>query len=73
VALQEFGYEVISVKQMTAKRHSPEGGVALVSLLLLLITLVRNRKSLGIFKISCHCNIIVKVEVYKSKSGLTQC
>jgi hypothetical protein len=27
VALQELGYEVISVKQMTAKRPSPEGGV----------------------------------------------
>jgi hypothetical protein len=34
VALKELGYEVISVKQMTAKRPSPEGGVTLVSLTL---------------------------------------
>jgi hypothetical protein len=40
---------------------------------LFLITLVRNQKSLDIFKISSLCNIIVKVEVYKSESGLTQC
>jgi hypothetical protein len=42
VVLQELGYEVISVKQMTAKRPSPEGEVTLVSLPLLLITLVIN-------------------------------
>jgi hypothetical protein len=61
VALQELGYEVISVKQMTAKRPSPEGEVTLVSLPLFLITLVRNHTSLDIFKISSLCNIIVKV------------
>jgi hypothetical protein len=73
VALQELDYEVISVKQMTAKRPSPEGGVTLVSLPLFFNTLVRNRKSLDIFKISSFCKIIVKVEAYKSKSGLNQC
>jgi hypothetical protein len=73
VVLQESGYDVINVKQMTAKRPSPEGGVTPVYLPLLLITLVRNQNSLDIFKISGLCNIIVKVEVYKSKCGLTQC
>jgi hypothetical protein len=73
LALEELGYEVTSAKQMTAKCPSPEGGVTLVSLPLFLITLVRNQKSLDIFKISNLCNIIVKVEAYKSKSGLTQC
>jgi hypothetical protein len=43
VALQELGYEVISVKQMTTKRPSPEE-VTLVSLPLFLITLVINQK-----------------------------
>jgi hypothetical protein len=61
VDLQELGYEVYSVKQMTAKRPSPEGGVTLVSLPLFLITLVRNQKSPDIFKISSLCNIIAKV------------
>jgi hypothetical protein len=73
VALQELGYEVISFKQMTAKRPSPEGEVTLVSLPLFLITVVRNQKSLDIFKISSFCNIIVKVEAYESKSGLPKC
>jgi hypothetical protein len=73
VALQKLGYEVISVKQMTAKRPSPAGGDTLVSLLLFLVTLVRNQKSQEIFKITNLCSIIVKVEGYKSKSGLTQC
>jgi hypothetical protein len=73
VALQELGYEVISVKQMTAKRLSPEGEVTLVSLPLFLVTLVRNKQSLIIFKISRLCNKIVKVEAYKSKSSLSQC
>jgi hypothetical protein len=73
VALQELDYEVISVRHMMIKRPSPEGGVTLVSFPLFLITLVRNQKSLDIFKISSLCIIIVKVEAYKLKSGLTQC
>jgi hypothetical protein len=73
VPVQDLGYEVISVKQMTAKCPSPEGGVTLVSLPLFLITLVRNQKSLDMFKTSNLCNIIVKIEAYKYKSGLTQC
>jgi hypothetical protein len=67
VALQELGYEVISVKEMTAKRPPPGGGATLLSLALFLITLARNQKSLDIFKISSLCNIIVKVEAYTSK------
>jgi hypothetical protein len=62
VALQELGYEVISVKKMTEKRPSSEGEVTLVSFPLFLITLVRNQKSLYILKISSRSNIIVKVQ-----------
>jgi hypothetical protein len=62
VALQELGYEVIIVKQMTAKRPAPQGEVTLVSIPIFFITLVRNQKSLDIFKISSLCNIVVKVE-----------
>jgi hypothetical protein len=67
VTLQELGYKVISLKQMTAKHPSPEGAVSLISIPLFLITLGRNQKSLDIFKISNLCNINVKVEAYKSK------
>ncbi|PNF27753.1 hypothetical protein B7P43_G12787, partial [Cryptotermes secundus] len=71
VALQELAYEVISVKQMAAKRPFPTGHT-LISLFLFLVTLARNHKSQEIFKITNLCNIIVKVQAYKSKSGLTQ-
>jgi hypothetical protein len=49
------------------KRPFPEGGDTLVSLFLFLMTLVRNQKSQGIFKISSLWNILVKVEAYKYK------
>jgi hypothetical protein len=42
VALQELGYEVISVKQMTAERPSPTGDT-LVSLRLFLVALVETK------------------------------
>jgi hypothetical protein len=43
VALQETDYDVISVKQMTAKRPTPERGVTHTSPLFL-VTLARNQK-----------------------------
>jgi hypothetical protein len=60
VALQELGYEVISVKQMTVKSPSPEGVPTLF-----LITLARSKKSQDIFNLANLCTIIVKVEAYK--------
>jgi hypothetical protein len=45
VALQELGYEVISFKQMTSKRPSPEGGATCISRALFLVTLARSQKS----------------------------
>jgi hypothetical protein len=67
VALQELGYEVINVKQMTAKFPFPEGEVTLLFFPLFLITLVRNQKSPDIFKNSSLRNIIVKVEASSPK------
>jgi hypothetical protein len=40
---------------------------------LFLITLPRSEKSLTIFKLTSLCYISIKVEAYKSQSGLTQC
>jgi hypothetical protein len=68
VALQELGYEVISVRQMSAKHPFPEGGVTHISSLFL-ITLVRSQKS-HIFKLTNLCNITVKAEAYKSQTGV---
>jgi hypothetical protein len=45
VALQEIDYDIINVKQMTAKRPSPEGVVTHTSLPLFLVILARNQKS----------------------------
>jgi hypothetical protein len=64
VALQELGYEVISVKQLTAKRPSPEGGVACISPRIFLVTLARSQKLQDIFKFANLRNMIVKVEAY---------
>jgi hypothetical protein len=61
-------YDVASVKQMTAKRPTPEGEVPLF-----LVTLARHKKSLEIFKLTTICNIVLKVEAYRSQNGLTQC
>jgi hypothetical protein len=72
-ALQELGYEVTIVKQMTAKCPFLEGGVTCISLPLFLVTLVRSQKSQVILKITNLCNIIVKVDAHKSQKGLTQC
>jgi hypothetical protein len=45
VALQELGYEIISVKQKTVERPSPEGEVTFIPLPVFLVTLVRKRRS----------------------------
>jgi hypothetical protein len=45
VALQKINYDITSVKQMTAKRPSPEGGVSLFSLPFFLVTLAKESKS----------------------------
>jgi hypothetical protein len=71
VSLQELGY-VISAKQMAAKWPTPEG-VTQTLLPPSLIKFARNKKSQEIFKLTTLYNIIIKVEVYKSKNGLTQC
>jgi hypothetical protein len=74
VALQEIDYDVISIKQTTAERPTPEGGgVTHTSLTLFLVTLARNQKAPEIFKLTILCNIVIKVEAYRSQNGLAQC
>jgi hypothetical protein len=51
VALQELGYEITSVKQMT-ELLSPEEGIAYIFLALFLVTLLRSLMSQEIFKLS---------------------
>jgi hypothetical protein len=75
-ALTEFGFDVMSVKQMTSSRRSlPEAGQkpAKVSLPIFIINLNRKEKSQEIFKLTGLCHISVRVEAYKISSNLTQC
>jgi hypothetical protein len=52
VALQKLVYDVISVKQMTTKCPTPEGGVIHISFPFFLLTLARNPKAQEIFKLT---------------------
>jgi hypothetical protein len=72
VALQELGYEIISVKQITVKRPSPKGGVTYKSICFFLVIPARSQKSQGTPKHISFCDITGKVETYISKNGLTQ-
>jgi hypothetical protein len=66
--LQALGFAVISVRQLTSKRpHAP------VSPPLFLITLQRSDKSQEIFQIASLSHVMIKVETYRARTGLTQC
>jgi hypothetical protein len=71
--LQDLGYSVLSVKQMTASRPSLEGGNYTSNLPLFLVILTRDSKSLDIFKLTSLCHIVVKVEAYRIQNTLTKC
>jgi hypothetical protein len=71
--LQDLGYSVLSVKQMTASRPSPEGGNYTLNLPLFLVTLPKDAKSPEIFKLTSLCHIVVRVEAYRTQNALTQC
>jgi hypothetical protein len=70
--LVDLGFDVVSVKQMSSTRRSPDGSKP-VSLPLFLVTLPRKEKPQAIFHLSRLCHIAMKVEAYKSQSTLTQC
>jgi hypothetical protein len=69
--LVDLGFDVISVKQMSSARRSPDGSKP-ITLPLFLVTLPRTAKSQDIFKLSSLCHISIKVEYYKSQNTLTQ-
>jgi hypothetical protein len=71
--LQDLGFSVISVRQMTANRQSPEGGSMKINLPLFLVTLCRNSTSPEIFKLASLCHIAIRVEAYRAQNSLTQC
>jgi hypothetical protein len=62
--LVDLGFDVISIKQMSSARRSPDGSNP-IPLPLFLITLPRTEKFHDIFKLSSLCHICIKVEAYK--------
>jgi hypothetical protein len=69
----ELGFDIISVNQMTSRKTIPEGGNQVTNLPLFLLTLSETENSKNIFKLSNLCNIIIKVEAYRTQNYLTQC
>jgi hypothetical protein len=70
--LVDLDFDVVSVKQMSSARRSPDGSNP-ITLPLFLVTLPRTQKSQENFKLSSLCHICIKVEAHKSQSSLTQC
>jgi hypothetical protein len=70
--LVDIGFDVISVRQMSTTRRSPDGSAS-ITLPLFLMTLPKNTESPELFKLSSLCHISIKVEAYKSRNTLTQC
>jgi hypothetical protein len=68
--LGDIGFDVISAKQISSVRRSPEGPTN-ITLPLFLVTPPRTTKSSELFKLSSLCNISIKVEAYKSNNILT--
>jgi hypothetical protein len=66
-----LGFDVVSVKQMTATRRSPPEESKTINLPLFLVTLPRTTKSQEIFRLQNLCHIAIKVEVYRAPNGLT--
>ena len=70
--LLAMDYKVHNVKQMSTTRQQPEGG-RLTQAKPLFITLERSEKSEEIFKLTQLHHIIIQVEAYRARTGLTQC
>jgi hypothetical protein len=72
-SLEDLGFDVINVWQMTATRRAHNGQTHVEPLSLFLVTLTRNIKSQEIFSVNSLNHIIIKVELCRAQTGLTQC
>jgi hypothetical protein len=61
------------VRQMTTDRTAPNGQTHVEPFPLFLVTLTSNIKCEEIFKLNSLNIIIIKVELYRAQTGLTQC
>jgi hypothetical protein len=69
--LVNLGFDVISVKQMSATRRSPAEGTTIVNIPIFLITLPRTSESHKIFKLTSLCHFAIRIEAYKAQTALT--
>jgi hypothetical protein len=72
-SLEDSGFNVINVWQTTATRIATNGQTHVDALPLVLVTLTRNIKSQAIYKLNSLNHIIIKFELYRAQTGLTQC
>jgi hypothetical protein len=71
-SLQDLGFNVINVRQLTTNQKAANGQTHVETLLLFLVTLTRNMKSQEIFELNSLNHIIIKVELYRAQTGLKQ-
>jgi hypothetical protein len=72
-SLKDLGFNIINVRQMMAAWTAPNGQIHMETLPLLLVTLTRNKKSQEIIKLNSLNHIMIRVELYRAQSELTQC
>jgi hypothetical protein len=61
-SLENLGFKMINVRQLTTNRRAQYGQTSVENLPLFLVTLTRNVKSQEIFKLNSLNHIIIKVE-----------
>jgi uncharacterized paraquat-inducible protein A len=71
--LVSLGFNVVSVKQMTAICRSPPEESKILNLSLFLVTLPRTARTQKIFRLPSFCHIVNRVEAYRAQNALTQC
>jgi hypothetical protein len=69
--LLSLGFDVVSVKQMTATRRSPPVEFEIINLPLFLVTQPRTAMSQEIFPLSGLCHIAIGLEAYRAQNSLT--
>jgi hypothetical protein len=72
-SLEDLGYNIINVRQMTTILTARKGQTHVEPLPLFLVTLTKNIKPQEIFKLNSLDHIIMKVELYRDQTGLAQC
>jgi hypothetical protein len=69
-SLEDLGFNVTRVRQLTTNRRPPNGQTHVETLPLFLVTLTRNFKSQEIIKLNNLNSIIIKVEPYNSATAI---